>query len=55
MIEKKDLDNVKRIMDKSRRFATTKEDRNKLDELIKGFKDVSDKYLQEVRTNAALQ
>jgi hypothetical protein len=55
MIQQKDIDNVREIMNKSRRFFTTTEEKKKLADLIKGFDDVADKYLQEVSKNATLQ
>lgn len=47
MPNKEEINNVKSIMEKSKKFAKTPEDKKKLDEIIKGFSDVSDRYLNE--------
>lgn len=47
MPSKEEIDNVKSIMEKSKKFAKTPEDKKKLDEIIEGFSDVSDRYLNK--------
>jgi hypothetical protein len=54
MIAKKDIDNVRQIMEKSKRFAETEEDKKRLKDIIEGFEDVAARYMQEVNTNAGL-
>ena len=54
MIEQKDIENVRSIMVKSKKFAKTKEDQQKLEDLIKGFDKAAVKFMQEVHANAGL-
>lgn len=54
MIGKEDIDNVRSIMVKSKKFATTDQEKEKLEELIKGFDRAADRYMQEVQNNARL-
>jgi hypothetical protein len=54
MIEQKDIENVRSIMVKSKKFAKTKEDQEKLEDLIKGFDKAAVKFMQEVHANAGL-
>lgn len=46
MVDKKEIDNVRDIMEKSRKFAKTPEDVKKLDKIIEGFNKSSKKYLK---------
>jgi len=55
MIDRKDIENVRNIMDKTRRIVVTEEDQKKYENLIKGFDDVAKRYLQEVHTYVRIQ
>ena len=54
MIAKKDIDNVRSIMEKTKEAASEHE-RQKYEGLIKSFNDVARRYLDEVNNNARLQ
>jgi len=49
MIEQKDIDNVRSIMIKSRKFWQTEKEKEKLEELIRGFDQAADRFMQEQR------
>lgn len=55
MIGKKDIDNVKSIIDKAGRLAQSEIDRAKFEKLSREFTVVGDRYLNEVPYNARLQ
>lgn len=46
MPTKEELDNVRKIMEKSKKYAKTDEDKQKLNKIIDGFNDAADRYLK---------
>lgn len=54
MIAKKDIDNVRSIMEKTKNAASEHE-RQRYEGLIKSFNSVAERYLDEVHNNARLQ
>ena len=45
MPSKEDIDNVRDIMEKSRKLAQKPEELEELDKIIDGFNDAADRYL----------
>ncbi len=55
MIAKKDIDNVRTIMLKTKQSASSEQERMKFDTLIKDLDSAAERYLKEVNNNARLQ
>jgi t-SNARE complex subunit (syntaxin) len=55
MIAKKDIDNVRLIMEKTQRKASTEQEKKRYEGLIQSFDIIAKRYLEEVYSNARLQ
>jgi hypothetical protein len=55
MILKEDIDNVRLIIEKTKQVASTEQERQKYDNLIKSLDDAANRYLKEVKNNGRLQ
>lgn len=55
MIAKKDIDNVRSIMEKTKQQASSDVEKQKYEGLIRSFETVAEQFLKEVNNNARLQ
>jgi hypothetical protein len=55
MILKEDIDNVRTIIEKTKNFVATEQERQRYEKLIKSLDDAGSRYLKEVNNNARLQ
>ena len=55
MILKEDIDNVRLIIEKTKQIASSEQEKQKYENLIKSLDDAANRYLKEVKHNDRLQ